>query len=333
MLTTVLVLEALRFANLTSHAKTFDWGILGVQNKAPKASNGFVLQAQQEFGDSAPEADIIVVNASYFAQEAASDRLSAWLRAAHRRGAWILAIDTAPYLLAQANLLNGRVATIHWEEIDAARTLFPEVDFRGSGHEQSNRILTCSGGLAVIDMMMDFLCQTQGESLMQKVRQCFFLRDAQNELRARDKQLANAVELMAANIATPMPLDEIAKATHRSPRQLQREFVEEFGISPGKFYVAMRLNRAQSLLLTTKFAISDIGYSCGYGTPSWFVKAYKSFFGITPSEERERQSRGKQQAGNRLSMFFQPSSNLIVEFTSTGWMNPAGLGEKEPDDG
>ncbi|RWP12332.1 MAG: hypothetical protein EOR01_33140 [Mesorhizobium sp.] len=124
MLTTTLILEALRFVNLAHRRKAFDWMIKGIQSDAPRASNGFTIAAQRQFDSNTPPAEIVFVNASYFSDAAGSPRPSGWLRAAERHGAWILAVDTAPLLLAQAGVLDERVATIHREEIDSARNSF-----------------------------------------------------------------------------------------------------------------------------------------------------------------------------------------------------------------
>ncbi|MER9216706.1 helix-turn-helix domain-containing protein [Mesorhizobium sp. M0663] len=318
MLTTTLILEALRFVNLAHRRKAFDWTIKGVQSDAPRASNGFTLAAQLQFDSNTPPADIVCLNASYFPEAASSARLLGWLRAAERHGTWILAVDTAPLLLAQAGLLDGRAATIHWEEFDSARELFPKVDFHSSGVEQSGRIFTCSGGMAVLDMMLRFLAQHQGDEISQRVRQCFFLNDADASLVARDKKLSTAVETMRRCTAKPVPLDNIAVRANMSPRQLYRQFEAEFGVSPGKFYTAIRLQKAQSLLLNTRFPISQIAFACGYSTASWFGKSYKSFFGITPNEERARLAAGKAQSENRLAMFFQPNSSLLVNILGQG---------------
>ncbi|WP_352841108.1 helix-turn-helix domain-containing protein [Mesorhizobium sp. M0514] len=80
----------------------------------------------------------------------------------------------------------------------------------------------------------------------------------------------------------------ISLRSNMSPRQLYRQFEAEFGVSPGKFYTAIRLQKAQSLLSNTRFPISQIAFACGYSTASWFSKSYKSFFGITPNEARVR---------------------------------------------
>jgi transcriptional regulator GlxA family with amidase domain len=312
MLTTTLILEALRFANLAHRRKAFDWKISGVQSGSPRASNGFTIESQSHLDGQVPAAEIVFLNASYFPEDARSERLFSWLRAANRHGSWILAVDTGPLLLAEAGLLSGKPATVHWEELISARERYPTVSFRNAGVEQSGRILTCSGGMAVLDLMLAFLSQYQGEDVAQFVRQCFFLKDADTTLVVRDKRLFAAVEAMRQATSVVLPLEDIAARANMSFRQMHRRFETEFGISPGKFYTALRLQKAQSLLLNSGYPISQVAFACGYSSASWFGKAYKSFYGISPLEERARLAAGKSRSVNRLAMFFQPSSSLIV---------------------
>ncbi|RWI89997.1 MAG: helix-turn-helix domain-containing protein [Mesorhizobium sp.] len=318
MLTTTLILEALRFVNLAHRRKAFDWSIRGVQSQSPRASNGFTFSAQRSFDGEAEPAELVFLNASYFPDAAASPELLAWLRNAARHGAWIAAVDTAPLLLAQAGLLYRKKAAVHWEELESAQERFPDVDFRTSGVEQSGRLFTCSGGMAVLDLMLRLIAQHQGEDIARYVRECFFLKDAETNLLVRDRKLALALSVMRQFIDAPLALEEVAARCNMSPRQMQRRFVAEFGVPPSSFYTALRLQKAQSLLVGTHSPIATIAFGCGYASPSHFTHAYRSFFGISPQEERARIAAGKARSQNRLAMFFQPSSSLLVDVLGPG---------------
>ncbi|WP_292326159.1 DJ-1/PfpI family protein [Mesorhizobium sp.] len=246
MLTTTLILEALRFVNLAHRRKAFDWTIRGVQSQSPRASNGFTFAAQRSFDSDAYPGELVFLNASYFPDAAASAELLAWLRNAARHGAWIAAVDTAPLLLAQAGLLYRKKATVHWEELGSAQERFPEVDFCSTGVEQSGRLFTCSGGMAVLDLMLRLVAQHQGDDIARYVRECFFLKDAETSLFVRDRKLSLALSVMRQFIDAPLALEEVAARCNMSPRQMQRRFVAEFGVPPSSFYTALRLHAPRS---------------------------------------------------------------------------------------
>ncbi|MCR9101831.1 MAG: ATP-binding protein [bacterium] len=76
----------------------------------------------------------------------------------------------------------------------------------------------------------------------------------------------------------------LARGLSLSKSTLTRRFKETAGISPGHFIQYVRLHEARQLLEAGELTVSEVAYSVGYSHPSHFSTAYKSFFGISPSE-------------------------------------------------
>ena len=53
---------------------------------------------------------------------------------------------------------------------------------------------------------------------------------------------------------------------------------------PVNFLKRHRIAIAVSLLENSEDGIADIGYQCGFNTPSYFIKTFKEFTGHTPRE-------------------------------------------------
>ncbi len=102
------------------------------------------------------------------------------------------------------------------------------------------------------------------------------------------EHLAEAAELMAANIEEPLPLSEIADAAGISLRQLERLFHRYYKVTPAQHYLTLRLRRARELLSHTSAPIMQITVACGFQTASHFCKAYRALFGHSPSEHRRQ---------------------------------------------
>ncbi|MGA9366654.1 MAG: helix-turn-helix domain-containing protein, partial [Steroidobacteraceae bacterium] len=98
--------------------------------------------------------------------------------------------------------------------------------------------------------------------------------------------ITQAAALMEANIEEPLTLEELARMTEVSQRQLQRLFHRSLGLTPAQYYATLRLGRGRELLQQTAMPITSIAVACGFRSPAHFSKSYRGIFGHPPSQER-----------------------------------------------
>lgn len=79
----------------------------------------------------------------------------------------------------------------------------------------------------------------------------------------------------------------ITKRHGISERYLRGLFADD-GMSFTSFVLERRLMRAQAALNQSGRSISGIAYDCGFSDLSWFNRAFRQRFGMTPSEVRAR---------------------------------------------
>ena len=113
------------------------------------------------------------------------------------------------------------------------------------------------------------------ESLVRSIRQ--------DNLSAR-LSLAILDRLPSGQILTQ---DEAASSQNMSLRTLQRRLEDE-GLSFRVLVDQTRANRAESLLADDRYALSEIAYQCGFSEQASFSRAFKRWFGTTPSQYRQR---------------------------------------------
>lgn len=65
-------------------------------------------------------------------------------------------------------------------------------------------------------------------------------------------------------------------------------YTKEFGISPGKELLRMRMALAAKLLRTTDLSIHDISTECGYNNCENFIRGFKKEYGMTPLKYRKQ---------------------------------------------
>lgn len=93
-----------------------------------------------------------------------------------------------------------------------------------------------------------------------------------------------AYEFINTNFHKQITINEIASYIGISRSYLYKLFKESYHISPQEFLIQKRMNKAIDLLLHTTKPINIIAKETGYDDQLHFSKAFKSAYGVSPSE-------------------------------------------------
>ncbi|WP_165855980.1 GlxA family transcriptional regulator [Marinobacter sp. JSM 1782161] len=201
-------------------------------------------------------------------------------------------------VLAEAGLLDGYRAALHGLPAAERRR-------RYAGIRQSDDVfcvdrnrVTCRGATAAQDLMIWTIGRELGRDVAEALAQ-WFVRERVGEpdlgggteldqaTRQEQPALAEAVDLMFANIEEPLSGDDIAGHVNLSRRQLERLFRKHLDTVPSRYYLKLRLDRARELVRNSGLSLTEIALSCGFSSGAHFSTTYRNAFGLTPSEDRE----------------------------------------------
>lgn len=84
-----------------------------------------------------------------------------------------------------------------------------------------------------------------------------------------------------------LSLDILADKVYLTPHYLSSMFSREKGIGINKYIKNVRMEKAKELLLETNMKIGDICKYIGYSNLSYFCKAFRNEYGVTPEKYRE----------------------------------------------
>jgi len=232
--------------------------------------------------------------------EDASHQLGQQLRRLAHGGDWVVgACGTGAQVLAQYGLLDGYRAAIDWQIQAEAAQRYPETVFTQGLYELDRNRISAGAGAAVIDLILHWLGKRHGSMFAAEVAVALGL----ERLRGGDERqpvpasaqpavsstrLKDALELMAANLAEPLPAEDIAQLVGVSRRQLERLFRQHLDTFPSRYYLELRLKHARRQLKQTTLSIQQVGLACGFTSGSHFSTTYRNYFGCTPREERAR---------------------------------------------
>jgi len=293
-------IEVLRMANYVSRQTLYRWSVISMDGAPMASSNGLCVMPTVTL-EQAGVPDVLFVCGGLNVHEAVDNEVLALLGSLARRGVALGGLCTGSYALVKAGLMNGYRCAIHWENLSALREKYPVVNFTEDLFVIDRDRLTCSGGTAPLDLMLNIVGPRIGKNRVTEISEQFIverIRDAQDQQHipviARGgfsrKELVEVVKLMEANIEEPLSLDELAQLVHLSVRQLQRMFRLYLATTPTHYYLNLRLRRARELLLQTNMSIMSVTVACGFQSSCHFSKSYRTQFGYSPSGERRQDS-------------------------------------------
>ncbi|WP_108837898.1 GlxA family transcriptional regulator [Tateyamaria sp. Alg231-49] len=289
-------LESLRIANRMAEKERYTWRIVGEGGDVAYCSAGTGFKLDGDL-DEVGRDDTIMICGGIDVQAATTKRLLGWLRREARKGPAVAGLCTAAYSLAKAGLLDGKRATIHWENQDSFTEEFPEVELTKSVFVVDDKRLTTAGGTSSIDLMLKLIADDNDEQLANAVADQLIyssIRTDQDTQRlsvptrigVRHPKLSQVIQIMEQNIEEPISPSILANDVGMSTRQLERLFRRYLNRSPKRYYMELRLQKARNLLMQTDMSVINVALACGFASPSHFSKCYRAHYDTTPYRER-----------------------------------------------
>lgn len=105
-------------------------------------------------------------------------------------------------------------------------------------------------------------------------------------VRNRTQLYAEALDIINAEYATNLELDDIARRVATSRRQLQRAFAEIGHTTFRQHLARVRMNRAAELLRNEALTVREVAHRVGYRQAAQFAKSFRDHHGAAPSAYR-----------------------------------------------
>ncbi len=294
-------IEPLRVANQLAGEELYCWSVYSMQGGAVIASDGLTAMPTRCVDETAlPELLLVCGGADAPCQ--ADEGLARLLRRVASRRVALGALCSGVYALAGAKLLDGYRTAARWEDLPGLRERFPRIECVPNLFVVDRDRYTCTGGVAALDFMLYLITPRIGRALAAAISHMLGVERVRDEterqripvaglIGASRPLISQAAQLMEANIEEPLTLEDIARLSGTSQRQLQRVFRSSVGLTPARYYITLRLRRARELLKQTPMPVIEVTLACGFRSACHFSRAYRAFFGHAPSHER-RLARG-----------------------------------------
>lgn len=298
-----------------AHSRTpplkFVWTVESLDGRAVSAASGQSIAVNGRI-DARKRSDAILVTApfvadmdTFLARRDDVDELSSALRRQHKAGTLIASYCTGSYLLAEAGLLDGRIATTHWSRTADFSRRYPKVELRSHELLTEQSGILCSGAVtSYLNLAVRLVERLADPALAMLVAKTLLIdvnRPSQasfasllDEQGHTDALVARAQRQMEARLQEGFHMSDLAAYLAVSERTLHRRFKQAVGDSPVGYLQTLRVEVAKRLLESGEVHIDAIGERVGYSDLSTFGQLFKRKTALSPREYQRRFSRPHQ---------------------------------------
>lgn len=100
----------------------------------------------------------------------------------------------------------------------------------------------------------------------------------------RSEKLSQATDWMSEHLDSREPIARLCDYLSMSQSTLHRFFKQHLGVSPAAHFHSLKMKKAQELVTAQGMSVKEIAYSLGYEHFHDFSRAYKKFYGKSPTD-------------------------------------------------
>ncbi|ORA21791.1 AraC family transcriptional regulator [Mycobacterium aquaticum] len=192
----------------------------------------------------------------------------------------------------QRSAAQARDVACEFAQLTLSPTTLGHTDLRPVAGEQDPFIHQLIEKIAHVAQREDVLARLLKETLAQGLS--LHIRDQYGQLpsapsRARaldaDEQ-RRLIEFLHDSLDTDIDIPSLAELVGMSVHGFRRAFIRTFGVTPYRYVLDQRVQRAKTLLATTTLPVTEVSIALGFATPSHFTTMFKQRVGVTPTVYR-----------------------------------------------
>ena len=231
-------------------------------------------------------------------QAARDRRLLGFLTRAARVAQRFGSVCSGTFVLAAAGLLDGRRVATHWAGCDLLAHAYPRVHVdRDAIFVTDGRLWTSAGVTTGIDMALAMLEADHGRRIVDQVaahlvlyvRRPGFQSQWSAALVAQQDgsaPLAPVIAWARRHLAEPLGVERLARQAGMSPRTFHRRCLETLEVTPAQLVARLRVERARTLLATSRLGGKEIAAQCGLRDGAQLARLCRRRLGLSPREYR-----------------------------------------------
>ncbi len=273
--------------------------IAAAEDRAVPSQLGVPILAHRTYRElHGPVDTLLIAGGEWPPDKRHSPEFLSWLREQSRKVRRLGSVCTGALVLADADLLNGRPATTHWNWCNELVQKHPLVKVDPDPiFVRDKNIYTSAGVTAGIDLALALVEEDLGTSLALQVARMMvvFLRRSggQSQFSAtlaaqscESQPLRDLLAWMADNLTRDLSVASLANRAAMSLRNFARVFQQQVGETPAQHVENLRLEAARRQLETSPLSLEQIAEISGFSSSETLRRTFARRLGITPGQYR-----------------------------------------------
>ena len=134
---------------------------------------------------------------------------------------------------------------------------------------------------------LELMCRIWRQ-LFEKVSKMKKLPDISKAEQMQDQRMRVMLSYIHAHYKEKIPVNSVAEAASISRSECFRCFRSVIGKTPAEYIMQYRLSQAARRLINTDMTLSEICFSCGFKSMSYFGKLFRENWGVSPGQYRRK---------------------------------------------
>lgn len=122
---------------------------------------------------------------------------------------------------------------------------------------------------------------------MVEILMSYFMKHAERRAMVQDSRMSKLIDYVQQHLHEPITIDQLSDAACLTKSHLIRTFRQSIGVTPLQYVIRKKIQKAQSLLLSTDMTVQQVGECVGMQDSSYFIRLFRKNIGFTPLEYRE----------------------------------------------
>src|SRR5580700_353866 len=274
--------------------------IAAAEDRAVPTQIGVPILAHRTYRElHGPVDTLLVAGGEWPPDKRHSPDFLSWLRDQSRNVRRLGSVCTGALVLADADLLNGRPATTHWNWCNELIQKHPLVKVDPDPiFVRDKNVYTSAGVTAGMDLALALVEEDHGSRLALQVARnlVLYLRrpggqsqfSAALSLQLSDRKPLRELESWVLDhLNKPLTVPVLAERVAMSPRNFARVFIKEMKTTPAKFVERLRVESARRRLEESRNSLETIAGECGFGNVNSMRNVFQRALRIAPGQYRD----------------------------------------------